>query len=86
MPTMDVSNNELVVEIFGTLNLRFKHLNPSPSVYYQAGWDDSYCLVSCAHRHETVGEAKRCGMTKPAGRFVFAVENGKPRPLRRDER
>jgi hypothetical protein len=83
MPTMDVSNNDLVVEIVGTLNLRFKHLNPS--VYYEAGWDDSMCLVSCQHRHRTPLEASNCGMTKPAGRFVFAVENGKMRHLRQDE-
>jgi|SRR6476620_8079215 len=83
MPTMDASDNDLVVEIFGTLNLRFKHLNPS--VYYEVGWDESFCLVSCMHKHATPLEATRCGMTKPAGRFVFAVEGGKLRALGPDE-
>jgi hypothetical protein len=80
---MNASSNDLVVEIFGTLNLRFKHLNPS--VYYEVGWTESWCFVSCLHKHRTPLEATICGLTKPAGRFVFAAEDGKPRELRPDE-
>ena len=75
---MSKDDDDLVVEIFGTLNLRFKHLNP-PSVYYEVGWDESFCLVSCKHKHATITEAAKCRMTMPAGSFVFAVEDGTPR-------
>jgi hypothetical protein len=79
MPTMNTSDNHLVVEIVGTLNLRFKHLNPS--VYYEVRWNDSWCLVSCTHRHATLQEAANCRRTKPAGAFVFKMEDGAPHQL-----
>jgi hypothetical protein len=45
-------HNQLVVEIFGTLNLRFKNLNtPSRAVTYQSGWTDSFCHRRCMHEH-----------------------------------
>ena len=76
MPTMDASNNDLVVEIVGTLNLRFKHLNPN--VYYEVRFEESGLLLSCGHHHDTIGDATNCRAKMPAGAFVFAVKNGKP--------
>jgi hypothetical protein len=73
--------NELVVEIIGTLNLRFKKLN----LYYEAGWTDSFCHLRCWHEHPTLLEAAECGMPHGAGWYVLAVENGTPRQLWKPE-
>jgi hypothetical protein len=72
---------KLVVEIIGTLNLRFKKLN----LYYEAGWTDSFCHRRCMHEHSTLIEAAECGMPHGAGWYVLAVENGTPRQLLGDE-
>ena len=78
--------HNLIVEIFGTLNLRFKNLNtPSQAVTYQAGWTDSFCHRRCMHEHPTLIEAAECGMPHGAGWYVLAVENGKPRQLWKPE-
>jgi hypothetical protein len=78
--------SKLIVEIFGTLKLRFKNLNtPSRAVTYQAGWTDSFCHRRCMHEHPTLIEAAECGMPHGAGWYVLAVENGKPRQLLGDE-
>jgi hypothetical protein len=69
--------NKLVVEIIGTLNLRFKKLN----LCYEAGWTDSFCHRRCQHEHPTRLEAAKCGMPHGAGWYVLAVENGTPRQL-----
>ena len=74
-------HNELVVEIIGTLNLRFKNLN----LYYEAGWTDSFRHRRCLHEHRTLIEAAECGMPHGAGWYVLAVENGKSRQLLGDE-
>ena len=74
---MDGSDNHLVVEIVGTLNLRFKHLNSS--VYYEVRFEESGFLLSCGHHHVTIEDAAKCRMISPAGSFVFVVENEKPR-------
>ena len=74
-------HNELVVEIIGTLNLRFKKLN----LYYEAAWTDSFCHLRCWHEHPTLLEAAECGMPHGAGWYVLAVENGKPRQLWKPE-
>ena len=66
---------QLVVEIFGTLNLRFKKLN----LCYEAGWTDSFCHRRCMHEHPTLLEA--AGMPQGAGWYVLAVENRTPRQL-----
>src|SRR5258708_28741308 len=68
---------QLVVEIVGTLNLRFKNLN----LYYEAGWTDSFCHRRCLHEHPTLLEAAECGMPHGAGWYVLAVENGTARQL-----
>lgn len=68
----------LIVEIFGTLNLRFKELN---AVSYQAGWTDSFCHLRCGHEHPTLIEAAQCAEPHGAGWYVFAVEKGTPRQL-----
>jgi hypothetical protein len=73
--------NQMVVEIIGTLNLRFKNLN----LYYEAAWTDSFCHRRCLHEHATLLEAAECGMPHGAGWYVLAVEKGTPRQLRRDE-
>jgi len=73
--------NQLVVEIIGTLSLRFRKLN----LYYEAGWTDSFCHRRCLHEHPTLIEAAECGMPHGAGWYVLAVENGKPRQLLGDE-
>jgi len=72
---------QLVVEIIGTLNLRFKKLN----LYYEAGWTDSFCHRRCWHEHPTLLEAAECGMPHGAGWYVLAVENGTARQLLGDE-
>ena len=74
-------HNELVVEIIGTLNLRFKNLN----LYYEAGWTVSFCHRRCMHVHSTLIEAAECGMPRGAGWYVFCVEHGTPRQLLGDE-
>ena len=73
--------NQMVVEIIGTLNLRFKKLN----LYYEAGWTDSFCHRRCLHEHPTLIEAAECGMPHGAGWYVLAVENGTSRQLLGDE-
>jgi len=75
MRAMDANDNDLVVEIVGTLNLRFKHLNPS--VYYEVRFEESGLLLSCGHQHVTTEDAAKCRLISPAGSFVFAVKNGK---------
>ena len=74
-------DNQLVVEIIGTLNLRFKKLNLS----YEAGGTDSFCHRRCKHEHPTLIDAAQCGMPHGARWYVFAVENGTPRQLLGDE-
>ena len=69
--------DELVFEIIGTLNLRFKNLN----LYYEAGWTDSFCHRRCMHEHTTLLEAAGCAAPHGAGWYVLAVENGTPRQL-----
>jgi hypothetical protein len=83
MLTMDEADNGLVVEIFGTLNLRFKHLNKS--LHYEAGWTESWNHLRCWHDHETIQAAAECATPHGAGWYVFAVENGTPRQLQQDE-
>ena len=78
-------HNGLVVEIIGTLSLRFKNLNRNLNIYYEAGWTDSFCHLRCWHEHPTLIEAAECGMPHGAGWYVLAVEKGTPRQLRRDE-
>jgi hypothetical protein len=73
--------HNLVVEIIGTLNLRFKKLN----LYYEAGWTDSFVHLRCWHEHSTLLEAAQCGMPHGAGWYVLAVENGNSRQLLGDE-
>src|SRR6266446_6760538 len=70
-------HDQMVVEIIGTLNLRFKNLN----LYYEAGWTDSFCHRRCLHEHLTLIEAAECGTPHGAGWYVLAVENGTPRQL-----
>jgi len=74
-------HDQLVVEIIGTLNLRFKKLD----LYYEAGWTDSFCHRRCLHEHPTLIEAAECGMPHGAGWYVFAVERGTPRQLWKPE-
>jgi hypothetical protein len=74
-------HNQLVVEIIGTLNLRFKDLN----LYYEAGWTDSFCHRRCLHEHPTLIDAATCAAPHGAGWYVFAVESGSPRQLLGDE-
>jgi hypothetical protein len=73
---------QLIVEIFGTLSLRFKELN---TVSYQAGWTDSFCHRRCMHEHPTLIEAAQCAEPHGAGWYVLAVEKGTPRQLRGGE-
>jgi len=73
--------DELIVEIIGTLNLRFKKLN----LYYEAGWTDSFCHRRCMHEHQTLIEAAQCAEPNGAGWYVLAVEKGTPRQLLGDE-
>lgn len=73
---------DLIVEIFGTLNLRFKELN---TISYQAAWTDSFCHRRCMHEHRTIIEAAKCAEPNGAGWHVVAVENGTPRQLLGDE-
>ena len=73
---------QLIVEIFGTLNLRFKELN---SLSYQAAWTDSFCHRRCMHEHRTLIEAAQCAEPHGAGWYVVAVEHGSPRQLLGDE-
>jgi hypothetical protein len=80
MQILNANDNDLIVEIFGTLKLRFKHLL-NPTLYYEAGWTDSFCHRRCMHQHATLLEAAECGMTMPAGWYVFAVEDGTPHQL-----
>jgi len=74
-------DNQRVVEIIGTLNLRFKKLN----LYYEAGWTDSFCHRRCMHEDSTLIEAAECGTPRGAGWYVLAVENGTARQLLGDE-
>jgi hypothetical protein len=73
---------DLIVEIFGTLNLRFKELN---TVSYQAAWTDSFCHRRCMHEHRTIIEAAQFAEPHGAGWYVVAVEHGSPRQLLGDE-
>jgi hypothetical protein len=80
-PHKTEQRNQLVVEIIGTLNLRFKDLN----LYYEAGWTDSFCHRRCLHEHPTLIDAAKCAAPHGAGWYVFAVESGSPRQLMGDE-
>jgi hypothetical protein len=80
---MGANDNDLVVEIFGTLNLRFKHLNTS--LHYEAGWTESWTHLRCWHDHETIQAAAECASPHGAGWYVFAVEDSTPRELRQAE-
>jgi hypothetical protein len=55
-------HNELVVEIIGALNLRFKNLN----LYYEAGWTDSF-LPSPLHARTS--DLDRSGRMRDAARL-----------------
>jgi hypothetical protein len=74
-------DNQLVAEIIGTLNLRFKSLN----LRYEAGWTESWSHRRCLHEHRTLIEAAGCAAPHGAGWYVFAVEGGTPRELQEVE-
>jgi hypothetical protein len=62
-----------------------RHRPINRDIHYEAGWTDSWQHRRCLHKHRTLIEAAECAMPHSAGWYVFAVENGTPRQLKRRE-
>jgi hypothetical protein len=68
----------LVKQIMTGLRYRYASLN---STHYEAAWTDSQGGCRCMHKHKMLSDAARCGLPRPAGWYVLAVERGEPRQL-----
>jgi len=68
----------LVKQIMTGLRYRYASLN---NIHYEAAWTDSQGDCRCRHKHQMLSDAARCGLPRPAGWYVLAVERGEPRHL-----
>jgi hypothetical protein len=68
----------LVKQIMMGLRYRYASLN---NTHYEVAWRDTHGDCRCRHKHQMLSDAARCGLYRPAGWYVLAVERGEPRPL-----
>ena len=68
----------LVKQIMTGLRYRYASLN---NTHYEVAWTDIQGDGRCRHKHQMLSDAARCGLLRPAGWYVLAVERGEPRPL-----
>ena len=68
----------LVKQIMTGLGYRYASLN---NTHFEAAWTDSQGDCRCRHKHQMLSDAARCGLYRPAGWYVLAIERGEPRQL-----
>jgi hypothetical protein len=68
----------LVKQIMTGLRYRYASLN---NTHYEAAWTDNQGDYRCRHKHQMLSDAARCGLPRPAGWYILAVERGEPRQL-----